>query len=491
VSGEILFLAHRVPFPPNRGDKIRSWNVLKALCKIAPVHVCALMDSGDSAEDVAAVKAIAASAHFEPASRSKLGAVVAGALSKSSASVQACSSPALAEHILRILNERPISAVYAFSGQMAQFVPDALWKSTNSHHSSPSTAHPELVEGLPLLSEGEKKEVQSFDKLRMSGKGGTSEQRDRLRFIMDFVDMDSAKFAAWAEASSGPRSWANGIEAKRLFAFETATAKRADVSVFVSDAEAALFRAQARFDSKQVQVLENGIDLVHFDPARKWNPVDPRTVSLSSSKGCPSFPELIQEEQAALRQAQGNGGVLAARRGAAPLIAFTGQMDYDPNVEAVTGFAKEAMPLIRDIHPGAQFAIVGRAPTADVLALAKLPGVIVTGAVPDTRDWLAAADVIVAPLKLARGIQNKVLEAMAMAKPVVASPAAAEGIDALHDRDLIIADGSKAQAEAVLNLLANPNDAAALGKAARAQMVARYSWDATLARLPQLMGFGS
>jgi polysaccharide biosynthesis protein PslH len=400
VSGEILFLAHRVPFPPNRGDKIRSWNVLKALCKIAPVHVCALMDSADSAEDAAAVAAIAASAHFEPASRSKLGAVLAGALSNRSASVQACSSGALAGHVLRVLNERPISAVYAFSGQMAQFVPSL---------------------------------------------------RGDARFVMDFVDMDSAKFEAWADSSSGPKSWANRIEAKRLFAFETATAKLADVSLFVSEAEAALFRAQTGLDAKQVQGLDNGIDLVHFDPALDFAAVERDT--------------------------------------AAPLIAFTGQMDYAPNVEAVTGFAREAMPQIRAAYPDAQFAIVGRAPTVDVLALAKLPGVSVTGAVPDTRDWLAAADVIVAPLSLARGIQNKVLEAMAMAKPVVASPAAAEGIDALHDRDLFIADGSKAQAEAVLNLLANPHDAAALGKAARAQMVARYSWDATLARLPQLMGF--
>jgi polysaccharide biosynthesis protein PslH len=295
---------------------------------------------------------------------------------------------------------------------------------------------------------------------------------------MDFVDMDSAKFAAWADGSSGPKSWANRIEAKRLFAFETATAKRADVSLFVSEAEAALFRAQAGFDAERVQALENGIDLAHFDPALRLP---------GEGRGLTGSPEQFSGQLPS--QLPGSPRPSPGRRGAAPLIAFTGQMDYAPNVEAVTAFAKEAMPLIRATHPDAQFAIVGRAPTADVLALAKLPGVIVTGAVPDTRDWLAAADVIVAPLKLARGIQNKVLEAMAMAKPVVASPAAAEGIDALHDRDLIIADGSKAQAEAVLNLLANPNDAAALGKAARAQMVARYSWDATLAPLPQLMGF--
>jgi polysaccharide biosynthesis protein PslH len=401
VSGEILFLAHRVPFPPNRGDKIRSWNVLKALAKIAPVHVCALIDLADNADDVAAVKAIAASAHFEPASRSRIAAVVAGALSGQSASVQACKSDALQHHVFRILAERPIAAVYAFSGQMAQFVP-ALG------------AQP--------------------------------------RFVMDFVDMDSAKFGAWADASSGPKSWANRIEAKRLFDFETATAKRADVSLFVSEAEASLFREQTGCNTEQVQALENGIDLTHFDPAFSFSSVEGKT---------------------------------------GPLIAFTGQMDYAPNVEAVTHFVRDVMPLIRATHPDAQFAIVGRAPTAEVSALAKLPGVIVTGAVPDTRDWLAAADVVVAPLKLARGIQNKILEAMAMAKAVVASPAAAEGIDAVAGRDLIVAEGAEAQAEAVLTLLADLNKAAQLGTAAREQMVARYSWDATLARLPHLMGFGA
>jgi glycosyltransferase involved in cell wall biosynthesis len=124
-----------------------------------------------------------------------------------------------------------------------------------------------------------------------------------------------------------------------------------------------------------------------------------------------------------------------------------------------------------------------------VQSLATLPSVIVTGGVPDTRDWLAAADVVVAPLRLARGIQNKVLEAMAMARPVVASPAAAEGIDAVNGRDFVVADGVAAEAEAVLTLLANPDQADALGKAARSRMIDRYGWDARMADLPRLLGF--
>jgi polysaccharide biosynthesis protein PslH len=396
-----VFLAHRVPFPPNRGDKIRSWNVLKALTKFAPVHVCALVDGGDGAEDEAAVRAIATSAHFEPASRSRLGAVVAAVLSGQSASVLACSSGVLQRHVDRILAERPISAIYAFSGQMAQFVPNSLTHS---------------------------------------------------RFIMDFVDMDSAKFDAWAEASNGPKSWASRLEAKRLFKFERDTANRAGVSLFVSEAEASLFRSRTKRDSTQVQALENGIDLDYFNPSHSF-------ASVHSGKG--------------------------------PLIVFTGQMDYAPNVEAVAGFAKEVLPLIRSEHPQATFAIVGRAPAPAVLALASLSGVIVTGEVPDTRAWLAAADVVVAPLTLARGVQNKVLEAMAMARPVVASAAAAEGIDALAGRDFVVADGSAEQARAVSALLSKPEQAESLATAARAQMIARYSWQSTLSRLPELMGFAS
>ena len=116
--------------------------------------------------------------------------------------------------------------------------------------------------------------------------------------------------------------------------------------------------------------------------------------------------------------------------------------------------------------------------------------VIVTGAVADMRSWLAAADVVVAPLKLARGIQNKVLEAMAMAKPVVASAAAFEGIEAVPGRDLLVADGAGAMAEAVNGLLADPERARAMGEAARRQMVECYRWEARLAPLAAMVDPG-
>jgi glycosyltransferase involved in cell wall biosynthesis len=157
-------------------------------------------------------------------------------------------------------------------------------------------------------------------------------------------------------------------------------------------------------------------------------------------------------------------------------------MDYRPNIEAVTAFARDVMPRL----PGVRFAVAGRNPAPEVLAL-KGQGVVVTGAVDDMRSWLAAADIVVAPLGIARGIQNKVLEAMAMARAVVASPAAFEGIEAEAGKDLIVAKGAEAQAAAIQALLADPERANALGASARDRMDRHYRWDARLAGLAHLV----
>ena len=399
VMSEILFLAHRTPYPPDRGDKIRSWHLLRHIAAIAPTHVVALYDDPRDLDHIAMLESVAATVSLEPRTISKPRAALAALLNGGSASVAAFASGAIQRHVDRLLHERQIRTIFAYSGQVGQFVPP---------------------------------------------------KRKDLRFVMDFVDMDSAKFATYAEQASGLSAFANAQEAKRLFKFEQAVATHSDLSLFVSDAEAELFRNRTGFGPDRVSHIENGIDLDAYDPASPRADVD-------------------------------------AGQGA--LIIFTGQMDYRPNVDAVDDFARNAFPLIQTKQPSARFAIVGRNPTADVMALAQLPGVIVTGEVPDTKDWLAAADVVVAPLKLARGIQNKVLEAMAMAKAVVVSPAAAEGIDAADGSEFIVADGAAAQAEAVVALLSNPARANALGREARARMIARYGWDARLAGLADMLGF--
>ncbi len=397
MRGEILFLCHRIPFPPDRGDKIRSYHLLDALAAIAPVHVGCFADDDRDMGFAPDMAAISASQCVLRRDRSKVAAGLTGLAKGRPLLVALFDHPQMHQWVARILAERPISAVVAYSAQMAHFV--------------------------PVLPQG-------------------------VRFMMDFVDFDSAKYAAYGAEGSGPMGWINRREGRVLLDFERAVAMRADISTFVSEAEAAMFRAACPQAAGRIGALENGVALDYFDPAADF---------------------------AAIEKPPG------------PLIVFTGQMDYRPNVEAVESFARDAMPTIRARHPDAHFAIVGRNPSKSVQALADLPGLIVTGGVPDVRGWLAAADVVVAPLRIARGIQNKVLEAMAMARPVVASAQAAEGIDATDGAHLMVAADVAGEAEAVCALLADPARAAAMGAAARERMVARYRWSATLRDLPVML----
>ena len=372
---EILFLAHRAPFPPDRGDRIRSFHILKYLSERATVHLVAF---GDPPEP--RYRAMLGDCVIVPRMKSQARAGIEALARGRPVSLTAFADPRVRAAVDDILARRPIEAIYAFSGQMAQYLP---------------------VNGP--------------------------------RAIMDFVDLDSAKFAAYAGDARGPMRWMMRREARLLGAFERSVAARVSASLFVSAPEAALLPG--------AQAVENGIDTIFYNPAA-------------------SFERVPGQER---------------------LIVLTGQMDYRPNVEAVRWFVRDILPLI----PTARFAIVGRAPTAEVRALAGAR-VIVTGEVADVRGWLAAADVVVAPLKLARGVQNKVLEAMAMARPVVASVAAAEGID--HAGTIRVAENAEAFANVVSQLLADHGTAAALGDAARARVIARYGWDARLAPLGTILG---
>jgi sugar transferase (PEP-CTERM/EpsH1 system associated) len=392
---DVLFLAHRIPFPPDRGDKIRSWHMLRHLAGLARVHLACFADDEHDAAHLPALRAALGDAlggaHVEVRRRGRTAAGLAALAAGKPVSLTLFDAPGLRAFVARMLGSGRIGAVFAFSGQMAQFVPD------------PCPA----------------------------------------RFVMDFVDMDSAKFAAYAETSAPPMRWVHAREAKRLFAFEKATAARADAALFVSAAEAGLFRARTGLGN--IHAVSNGIHVDHFDPAA-------------------DFPRLTPDE-----------------RGEGPILLFTGQMDYPPNVDAVSWFAREVLPAL----PG-RFVIAGRDPAPAVRSLTG-PRVAVTGAVADMRAWLAAADVVVAPLRIARGIQNKVLEAMAMGRPVVASAAAFEGIEAEPGRDLIVADGAEAMAEAINGLLASPVRACALGRAARAGVAEHYRWERRLAPLGGLV----
>jgi polysaccharide biosynthesis protein PslH len=403
MKPELLFLAHRIPYPPDRGDKIRSWHILRHLGRFATVHLASFADNEADAAHLAGLRAAMegalGEAHVEPVGANRLAWVARALLSRGSISAAAMNTPTMRAFVERILAERPIAGIYAFSVQTAQYVPAGL----------------------------------------------------SVPFVMDFVDFDSVKYADYARSGTLPNRVLHRWEAKKMFALEKATAERADVGLFVSEAEAALFRSETGPSRATIRALPNGIDVDYFRPDAGFAPLPPR---------------------------------------AGPLIVFTGQMSYRPNSEAVTVFAEEVLPALRAARPDLEFAIVGRNPPLDVQALSTKAGVIVTGAVPDVRPWLAAATVVVAPLRIARGIQNKVLEAMAMARPVVASPGAFEGIDAVPGRDLLVADDVDAQVEAILSLLDAPQRAAVIGRAAREHMVSHYGWDRQLAPLAAMLGLG-
>ncbi len=390
--GDILFLTHRIPYPPDRGDKIRGFNIVRFLSTRKRVHVIAFADDSRDLKRRNGLAPYTGNRSIIWRSKPRWLAALQALAFRRPISLTAFENASVQEAVTNLLARHSIDTIFVFSSQMAQYLPS----------------------------------------------------KPRQKVIMDFVDMDSAKFAAYAKTSSGFTKWMMQREAQLLLAHEKSVAAKVDASLFVSAQEAALFCE--RTGAKRVHVVENGIDTVFFDPS------------------------------AAFKRIETTGA----------LIVFTGQMDYRPNIEAVTWFVDTILPHIRVAHPSARFAIVGRNPTDAVKALARQPGVIVTGEVADVRGWLAAAAVVVAPLKLARGVQNKVLEAMAMARPVVASTAAAEGID---HADTIMTGGTVGEiAEEVNRLLADPVKAAALGAAGREQVIARYGWDARLAVLDGIMG---
>lgn len=399
---EILFLAHRIPFPPDRGDKIRSHHILKRLARIAPVHVATFVETEEDAAQETELAALAASHCVVERTRPVPLATLEALATGRPVSLTAFASARLRGYVAKVLRERPIGTIAVFSGQMAQYVP----------HDFTGT------------------------------------------LVMDFVDVDSAKFEDYADRASFPLSALYRREARLMSAFESRMAELSDCSLLATPEEAAFFvsRMPEGCDAF-VCGMSNGIDAEFYDPA-----------------GVPGPPEFMR------------GG---------PNIVFTGQMDYPPNVEAVTFFAREVMPGIRKAHADARFHIVGRAPVAKVAALDGINGTNVTGPVRDVRPWIARADLVVAPLLIARGVQNKVLEAMAMGRPVLVTTAAATGIGACEGVELAVADGAAALVHRANDLLGDGEQASRMGLAARAFVMREKAWDAVLAPLDALCRAGA
>ena len=402
MSGEVLFLSHRIPFPPNRGDKIRSHHVLRHIAGLAPVHVATFSDDAADMAYEGELAALAASHRLIQRRKSLVRAGLEAVAQGQPVSLTAFHDPELADYVRRVLAERPVGTIYAFSGQMGQYIP-------------------------------------------ASYKG---------RVIFDFVDVDSAKFEAYGEAGKGPRSWIDAREGRILATEEARLARRSDVSLFVSNEEAALFRArllpQDRLEC-DVRALRNGIDAALFDP-----------------DGCVPAPAMLAASS--------------------PRLIFTGQMDYAPNVAAARRVIERLLPNVHRACPGASFHVVGRNPPDSLKTFHGTGNVFVHGAVDDMRSYLAAADLALVPLELARGVQNKVLEAMAMELPVVLTADAATGIGGTHGKHYTLADSDEELAQCVIDLLADPVRRGAIGTSARQLVIDKLSWPATLAPLAGMLG---
>ncbi|MDE2596174.1 MAG: TIGR03087 family PEP-CTERM/XrtA system glycosyltransferase [Sphingomonadales bacterium] len=398
---DVLFISHRIPFPPDRGDKIRSHNLLRHIATLAPVHVATFADDDDDMAYEAELADLAASYRLVRRAKPLVLAGMQALASRQPVSLTAFHDAGLAAYVAEVLATRPIGTIFVFSGQMGQYVPADF-----------------------------------------AG-----------RLVVDFVDVDSAKFEAYARRGQPVMRWIDAREGRMLRAEEGRIAARADVSLLASTEEAALFTARlpaADRAHRDVRALGNGIDSVFFDPA----PVtpEPRMAMLG-----------------------------------APRLIFTGQMDYAPNIDAAVRVADRIMPLVRAHLPEATFHVVGRRPVDEVKARDGVNGTHVWGRVDDIRPWLKAADMAVVPLEIARGIQNKVLEAMAMALPVVVTREAATGIDAVDGRHFTIAGSDQAFADAIVTAMQSPNDARAMGVAARRFVVEHQSWQGVLAQLPGIM----
>jgi sugar transferase (PEP-CTERM/EpsH1 system associated) len=400
----LLFLAHRIPFPPNKGDKIRSFHLLRHLAETHRIWLGTFVDDPADHAGVEPLKAWCEQVFVRPLSprRAKLRSLK-GLLTGQPLTVPYYQDAAMQSWVDRVIDEHDIQRVLVFSGAMAQYV--------------------------------------------------MGERHRRLRRVVDFVDVDSAKWSQYAEQHRWPMSWLYRREGTRLLCFERRVAAACDASVFVSPAEAELFRGLAPRQAARVLSAANGVDLDYYDPHGDYpQPYD---------------------------------------AGEAPLV-FTGAMDYWPNIDAVRWFASEVFPKVLEAVPSARFHIVGGGAGATVTELAQAPGVSVEGRVPDVRPWIRHAAAVVAPLRVARGVQNKVLEGLAMARPTVVTPAALEGIAAVPGESVLLAEDADSLARAVVQVLSAERDAEDLGRAGRQLMESCYRWADNMETVAQaLIGHAS
>lgn len=386
----VLLLCHRFPFPPKDGSRVRAFNMIKHLAAQHRVSVASLARSP-----------------AEAAQEEKLREHCHEVL------VETVSAPAAVVRMAaRLPSGGPSSMGYFYSPRLARRVRAALDRGAFDLivvHCSSVAPYVAACRGIPKL--------------------------------LDFADMDSQKWLAYARFKPFPLSLGYWLEGRKLERAEAQLARRFDVCTCITQAEQQTLNALA--PEVPSGWFPNGVDLDYFTVA--------------------------------------SAGYDPAR------ICFVGRMDYFPNQQAMIAFCRDVLPRIRAVRPEASLTIVGAEPSRAVRALGKLPGVEVTGTVADVRPYVQSAVATVAPLGIARGTQNKILESWAMGVPVVASSRAAAGVDALPGEHLLVADSAEAFAAAVVGLITDAEQRRRLSAAGRARVEEIYTWPAAMARFDRLI----
>jgi len=393
----LLFLCHRIPFPPNKGDKIRSFNILKKLSEQYDIHLGCFIDDPFDKQYVDGLKKYCASIfHLD---QNKTIAKIKGLRS--------------------FLVNKPITLPYYFDKRMQQWTDRILLQKKINNIFVYSSSMAQYCE---------------------------SSEYSQCNRVIDFVDVDSDKWRQYADKKTGLAKWVFQREYKLLAKYEAKICNEFNHSLFVSPDEAKLFRdRQSKAVQNKVHGLLNGVDVKFFDPDANF-----------------SQEPLVPNK---------------------PFISFTGAMDYWANVDAVLWFAEQVWPLVLKQQPEAIFCIVGGNPSNEVKALAQLQGIEVTGRVHDVRPFIANARCVVAPMQIARGIQNKVLEAMSLNKPIVVSSMAMEGINAQASDDIAIVDDAQKCAEQCLHFIQkNVNKNNVMN---RSWVLDHFTWQQTLEPLGQ------
>lgn len=387
----VLCLAHRFPYPPNRGDRVRSYQLLRFLAERADVDLATLADESPTDEDVAKLNQICRKLAVEPIGRWRWARAAGQALIGRSASEGLFQSTRLRQTIRAWTTETQYDAAVVVCSGMTPYLRD----------------------------------------FRQSPR----------RTIVDLVDVDSQKWLDYAVLAPRPAKWVFALEGKRLRRLEYALSSQVDAVTLVSYAEAALFRAVC--PNERTWAVANGVDLDYFQPL-----------------------DLDADDCSAV---------------------FVGALDYRANILGARWFVRQVWPQLKNLIPHASLSLVGRNPVAEIRQMSQEPGIQVFGDVADVRPYLGRAALAIAPLQIARGIQNKVLEAMAMAKPVVASPQALEGISAVNHVHVCAADRPEQWVSRILRLWRRPDVRQSMGSEARRFVEEKHCWAARLSPLDALL----